>query len=473
MSAPRVGIITFGDHRENTWKNVFGKITTAHHNNAVAALKELPIELIYRQEAARTRDQINEQVDFLRQQKAEILIAHTPCWTSPNLLLHGVQSCDLYTIMLGNRDPGSHGCVGLLGGAGALKQIDHPHSVVRGHYTKELFTERMLPLIRAISVKANLKRSVFGHFGGRSIGIDTATFDPMQWRALFGVDSEHIDQVEIIRMARQIDPARIEKMRTWMENNAKSVLYDDEKLTKEKLDFQIACYIATKEIIRQNNIDFAAIKCMPELSNFEVPQCLSQVFLGDSYDGDEGQKKPIPLACEADADGALTQQILQILSGDQPTLFADVSHIDNDRKVLYCVNCGAICAHYACRSQKPEENLAKIDFKRSIRPGGAAIGFFYGAPGQLQLARLYRKNGQYHMAIIPCEAIEPTQEMVDEFVKARGVHQLPTIFAKINFNIEEFTNTYASNHISGVVGNYEKELMEVCKLYGIVPEVFK
>jgi L-fucose isomerase len=179
------------------------------------------------------------------------------------------------------------------------------------------------------------------------------------------------------------------------------------------------------------------------------------------------------MACEADGDGALTQQILKILSGGTPTFFADVSHIDNARKTIYCVNCGALCAWYAGRKDKAEDNINMISIKQSIRPGGGAISGFFASPGPMQLARLYRVDGKYRMAIIPCEAVTPGVDVINEFVEARGPHQLPALFAKVDFDLQAFVDEYGSNHISGVAGNYEAELVEVCKMLGIEPVIFK
>ena len=91
----------------------------------------------------------------------------------------------------------------------------------------------------------------------------------------------------------------------------------------------------------------------------------------------------------------------------------------------------------------------------------------------MQLARLYRVGGKYKMAIIPCEAEEPTKEMLDEFIRARGPHQLPALFAKVNFDLDVFINEYGSNHISGVEGYYLDELLEVCAMLDIEPVVFR
>jgi L-fucose/D-arabinose isomerase len=473
MNNPRVALVTFGDHRPNEWEKVFKDKTIDKHKKLLSELKQLPIDLLWSDEVARTREQINTQIDDLKSKGAEVFVAHTPCWTSPNLVVHGVQRMDLPTLVFGNRDPGTHGCVGLLGASGALGQIGYEHKTLRMDYNAEEIARKALSFLRAASAGQRLKGSVFGYFGGRSIGIDTSQFDPMQWRKQFGVDAEHIDQVEIIRLAGEMDQARIDKMRTWIEEQAKEVLYNKEKLTKEKFDFQIACYLATKDLVKMHGLDFTAVKCMPELSNSYVPQCMTAAFLPNDYDGEEGDKDPVVMACEADADGALTQQILKILSGGAPTFFADVSHIDNERNTIYCVNCGAMCAWYAARSDNPAENMKKISIRQSVRPGGAGITYFNAAPGPMQLARLYRKDGRYRMAIIPCKAITPDQKLLDEFVEARGPHQLPSLFAEVDFDLDNFVSEYGSNHISGVAGYYEKELVELCTLLDIEPVVFK
>lgn len=469
---PKVGFITFGDHRPDMWENVFSHKTIPLHAKALELMGQLDVDLVLASDFVRTRDQINEEIDKMKGQDIDVLVAHIPCWTSPNLVVHGIQRMGIYTILLGNKDPGTHGCVGLLGAAGALGQIDYPHRCIREDYDLDMYKTKVLPLIKAVSVKEKLKGSVLGLFGGRSIGIDTSQFDPMQWKAQFGIDSEHIDQVEIIRLAEKIDQSRIDNMRTWIEKSAKEIRYNEDKLTKEKFDFQLACYLATKDLVKEWGMDYVALKCMHELSNSYVPQCMTQAFLANHEDA-EGAKTPTPIACEADADGALTQQILRILSGGKPTFFADVSHIDNEKNIMYCVNCGAICVYYAGRSLNTEENLKNIVINQSVRPGGGGITYFNASTGDMQLARLYRKGGKYKMAIIPCEAVEPTQEMLDEFIEARGPHQLPTLFAKCNLDIERFINEYGSNHISGVEGFYLNELLEVCNVLGIEAEVFR
>ena len=341
---------------------------------------------------ARTREQIDAQADALRAAGVEVLLAHTPCWTSPNLVVRGVQRLNLPTVLLGNKHPGTHSTVGLLGAGGTLSQIGFTHLRVREDFGDAL-AAKLLPYARAAAVKSRLRGRTFGLFGGRSLGIDTGTFDPMQWKQLFGVDTEHVDQLEIIRRADQVPAEATERMVAWLTRGVASVAYDGVKLTPERLAFQVRCYLATRQIIDEMGLDFVAIKCMPDLTTHYVPQCLSAALLPGPYDAD-GPREPIMMACEADGDAALTMEILKEVSGGKPVLFMDVSYIDDERGTCYFPNCGALCSWYAQRDARPEANLAKVELRPANRPGGGAITYFTTAPGPLTLARLYPRAGR-------------------------------------------------------------------------------
>ncbi len=153
MIKPKVGLITFGDHREDMWEKVFKTHTQKYHKKIIEVLKSLDIELYHLDDAGRTREQIDAQVDYLKSQSVDLLVAHTPCWTSPNLVVHGVQGMDEFTIMVGNKDMATHGCVGTLGAAGALSQIGLNHKRFRMDYSFEDYKSVLMPVFTAAMVK--------------------------------------------------------------------------------------------------------------------------------------------------------------------------------------------------------------------------------------------------------------------------------------------------------------------------------
>ncbi len=466
MSVPKVGLITFGDERPHEWEKLFKGLTVPRHAAARDYFGALAIELCASPEVARTRDEIDAQVDTLHAAGVEAFIAHVPCWTSPNLVVRGVQRMARPTALVSNKHAGTHGTVGLLGAAGALAQIGYPHQRIREDFDGPRLAEKALPFLRAASAVRRLRGEVFGLFGGRSLGIDTGTFDPMQWRELFGVDVEHIDQLEIIRRAEQMAEAPAQEMVAWLGQTVAGIGYNDQGLTPARLSFQARCYLATKQIIAEKRLDFAAVKCMPDLTNHYVPQCLSAALLPGPYDA-SGAKESFALACEADGDGALTMQILKHVSGGQPTLFADLSYLNEATRTIYLPNCGGMCSWFAGRSDDPRENLRHLELRPAMRPGGGAITYFRAAPGTLTLARLYRKAGRYVLAILPGEAVEPSEAEYAAFVEARGRHQLPTAFVKVNVDFERLIDEFGSNHISGVAGDYARELEHVGRLLNI------
>lgn len=475
MNEPRVGLMTFGDNRPHEWEQVFKQLTEPRHKQAMKYFKRLPIELHASAHVARLKDEIDAQVDALAAAGVEAFIAHTPCWTSPNLVVRAIQRLNLPTIVLTNTSPATHGMVGFLGACGTLDQIGYPHLRVREDFDgadAEAVAVKTLPHFRAAAVKARLRGKVFGLFGGRSLGIDTGTFDPLQWKRMFAVDTEHVDQLEIIRRAELVSEEQTEHMVNWLEQNVAKVEYGQGKLTPEKLAFQVRCYLATKEIIAEKGLDFIAVKCMPDLTTYYVPQCISAAFLPGPYDAG-GAKEPMMMACEADGDGALTMEILKQVSGGKPVLFMDVSYIDDQAQIFYMPNCGAFCSWYAKRSDDPAENLKMVELRPANRPGGGAITYFTASPGPLTFARLYRKHGDYFMAIVSGETIQLSEDKYEEFVQARGNLQLPTAFARLDVDIDTFINEFASNHILAVDGVYVRELQHVCQMLGITPVVFE
>jgi len=124
------------------------------------------------------------------------------------------------------------------------------------------------------------------------------------------------------------------------------------------------------------------------------------------------------------------------------------------------------------RSGDPAENLKKVELRPANRPGGGAITYFTTSPGPLTFARLYRVNGEYHMSIACGETVEIPQDKYEVFVAARGSHQLPTAFAKLEVDVDVFIDSFASNHILAVDGTFVEELVHLCALLGIEPVVY-
>lgn len=204
-------------------------------------------------------------------------------------------------LLFSTLDPAHAGLIAMLAGAAALDQLGIKNARMWGAIGDDRTLRRIVNHAKVAYVVNKLKGKVLGLFGGRPMGLYTTTSDPSQVYSIFGVDIEHVDQLEIVNRAEKVPLDRIEKAHQWLQRSVSKIDFDQNKLTKEKLGKQIASYIATKEIAREKGFDFLAVKCHPELSGTYCTQCLTQALMNDPYDWD-GEKQILPTACEADID---------------------------------------------------------------------------------------------------------------------------------------------------------------------------
>ncbi|GAJ06598.1 unnamed protein product, partial [marine sediment metagenome] len=251
----------------------------------------------------------------------------------------------------------------------------------------------------------------------------------------------------------------------WLGKNVKQINYNGDKLTPETLKYQLKCYLATRRIIEERQLDFISIKCHYELSEHYVTQCVNCVLCSDPYDW-RGKKEPTVFACEADSDGALTMQILKLISG-LPTLFIDLRHYDEKEGVYVFCNCGAQSTWFAERSENHVDNLKKVTLYPVIpkyKAKGAHLQY-QCKEGEITFARLGRDGkGQYEMAILRGEFVEFPMEKLRE-----TCWEWPHAYAKIDIPPDKLIDVWPANHFHAVSGNYIAELMKICEILKIKP----
>ena len=317
-------------------------------------------------------------------------------------------------LLAANLNPDWPGMVAMLAAGGALHHLGIEHFRVTGDVTELEVLEKYLRFARCAAVASGLNGQKYGLIGGRSLGMYSATASMQQWQKQFGVDIEHVDQSEIVRLAAEVPEAQVEKAYAWLNDNVGDIRYDGQRLTPEKLKTQIRHTEATKRIIRENDFDFIGVKCHYEMSRHYCTQCLGQAFINDPYDWD-GPKEPVVFACEADSDGALTMQILKMLTGS-PVIFMDVRHWDEEHQVMVFCNCGSQSTWYARCSDDPAENLKDVTLYPCLEiyaGGGAHVNLMTKA-GQATIARLNRTLDRYRMDIILAEFVELPREKMAE-----------------------------------------------------------
>lgn len=460
---PRLGLVTISDNRDSAHTELL-PINLHFQAHVVDIIREKnDFEVVVSEVVVHTAREATEAAHTLMSAGIDGLIMNFSIWVYPNLAVILARNVNVPILMLSNVHPERAGLVGMMASAGSLDQLGIQNTRVWGDVADDDVYARVVQFARAAGVVTGLKGSVYGMFGGRSMGMYTGVAEQSTWMSKFGVDCEHIGEMEILRLAKEVDTERVERAFQWLTQNVSQINYNGKGLTEEKLHFQIACYLATKDMVRDRELDFIGIKCQPEMGNYHVTQCLTQAFLNDPYDM-EGEKEITVTSCENDMDGALTMQILHLVTG-LPTLFFDFRHYDAENDVFVFSNCGSQSTYYATRSDDYAENLRKVQFfcqPPEFYPAGGATVRYMAAEGDLTCARLTRNNGKYRMVIFPVEVKTfPEEKMAETSV------EWPQAFIQINVTPEELINVYGSNHAHAVAGNIVPELIKICQLLDI------
>jgi len=460
---PRIGIITLGDPREEVpWRSEEDKL----HEELVNILKKSKeLKTFYPHKVVRAYKDIIEIIKRITRDEIDLLLLYIPVWTYPAITVagareaieRGVQLIVIYS---------DRGLSGILASAGALKQVGIRSKLI--YCNKEELVENITKLARACMAINRLKGMRYGVIGGRALGMYTVVDDPIRWQREFGVDIDHIDQVEVLREVEKIPEDKINTYLRWIQKNFGLIEYDDKMLTLDILKKQIRVYIALKRIINKYNFDFCGLKCQPELSDHYVCACLAIALINDPYDA-EGYKEPIVCACEVDHDGALTMEILKIISGGKPTTLMDVLSYDEELELLYLGNCGGMATWFTKRSDDLGENLREVHLRPQIqgKAGGAATQYV-ADEGIFTIARLFREGDEYRMVLIRSKAVKVPRENLK-----RDMWPWPHIVVK--FKKSDFLNlldVLGANHLHATEGDYIEELIEFCKLKGIKYVVF-
>jgi len=412
------------------------------------------LEVTYNNEIIGTIQKALQETKRLISQDVDCLLFFIPDWTFPNLIVEAAGVREAPVLLFSPLDPSHAGLIGMLASSAALDQLGMKNTRIWGKIGDDETLEKIISHAKVVYTLNELNGRVLGLFGGSPMGIYTATADPSQVYSVFGVDVKHIDQLEIVRSAEKVSKDKIDKAYEWLKQKVKKIYFDGNKLTEEILRKQISSYLATKEIIKEEQLDFIAVKCHPELSGGFCSQCLTQAFMNDPYDWD-GDKKIVPTACESDIDGAITMEILHLLTGE-PVTFFDLRHFSQVDNIFTFMNCGAQSTWFASRSSNPSEDLELVSLCPQIFDAGGASLQFQCSPGEITLARLSRIKREYAMQIALAEFIErPAEEM------KKTVFGWPQGFIKLKSDPTEFLATIGSNHMHAVYGNWVDELVEI------------
>ncbi len=467
LRKPRIGILGFSDGEPEVHEELKGFVQAQMDAIANALQNSGQVEVITGERLINSVKTAKEEAIKLAAKGVDGTIFSYGVFSFPNFSAIAARNGQGPFLLAANLNPEWPGMVAMLASGGALHHLGIDHFRVAGDVDEQKILEKILTFCRCAYVATGLNGLKYGLLGGRSLGMYSAVVNMQDWQQKFGVDIEHIDESEIVRLAAAIPDEQVERAFKWLTENMGAIKYDGNQLTPEKLKTQIRHYEATRKIIELNKLDFLGVKCHYDMSRHYCTQCLGAAFINDPYDWN-GPKEPVVFACEADSDAALTMQILKMLTGT-PVIFMDVSHWDSEYKVMVFANCGSESTWFATGTDDYAANLKQTTLypALNIYSGGGAHVNLMTYPGKATIARLNRKQERYRMTIIPAEFVEVPREKMAETTK-----EWPHTFAKLSFDHEIFLEKFDANHCHAVYGDHVEELKMICKMLDIDVETF-
>ena len=153
----------------------------------------------------------------MRSHDAEAAVFNIPVFAFPNFSLLAARILEMPVLLSSPRDGTLPGLGGIMAAHGAMAQVGLKSRKMWGNPLEEpALQARLSAFCRASGAVARLKGSVYGLIGGRSMGMNTGVANPQDWMRKFGVDTEQIDQLELVRRAKTVDEEEVERAYAWM-----------------------------------------------------------------------------------------------------------------------------------------------------------------------------------------------------------------------------------------------------------------
>jgi len=233
-------------------------------------------------------------------------------------------------------------------------------------------------------VLAALKGSKISVVGKHPDGFDTCEYDEDLLRNMVGMSVDTITTDDLFERAKSVDADRVAAAKAQTAS-----LKGIDEVDQEQLDRSLRVFCGLQDVAQDTGAKALGVRCWPEMfTDYGCAACGPMAMMNENK---------VPSACEADVHGALSQLMLQELSGE-PAWMTDLVDItpEDDTAVLW--HCGL-----APLSMKDPEAEAEATIHTNRRM--PLLHQFPIKPGRVTLARLSRAKNETRMMIAGAEVV--------------------------------------------------------------------
>lgn len=437
----KIGLICVGlEGERNDLAEIF-------RTDAVKALKAHELEVLNSADVCTlTGEEVLRQTRDCEKMGADAFVYLIGTWCLASHVIDAVRESKVPFAVWGIPEPASFSSVGANVVHGTLGEMNIKHKLVYGFPEEECTMRELCGFLKAAALKKELSGLRLGLIGGRSISAYPTAADPNQIKKLFGVEVEHIDQLVLLEKAREIPTdlcdGRIAEMRE---------RYGSVDVPEDMLRRAVSVYFALREIIEEQKLNLLSVKCIGEFMDRYSSCCMALSMLSD-----EG----FVCNCQCNINALISSYILNRLSGE-PCFFGDVNVVLREEKSMRLICCGGLPGKLAANDRE----IRIVPQYEYMGGGRGACTFFCMKEGPVTVGTLGRDNGNYVMNIASGRAY---RESDAELLKVRSWAQG---FVKLDCDPMEFYRNLRCNHSVVAYGDYKNELLELCELYDIRPEM--
>lgn len=324
--------------------------------------------------------------------------------------------------------------VGAHAWASTLRQMGHAFDVVYGDPADAGTRQRFDEAVRMAATVRRLRTVRLGMVGGQAPGYFAMGADPFTIHRGLGVQLQTFSLIEFANVVNDLKDeavnADVAKVK------ALNLPYKD--TNEEDLPMASRLYLAMRSFMDNENLDALTVRCWPEMPNFfgQWP------YLGIARLADEGRA----IACEGDADGALTAWIGESLGMGRCYLSDWLEH-DHETITLWHVGAApmSLCAP---KGEPGEPRIARhFNIKK---PTVVEATLREDMP--ITIARFWRIEGSYRLTAREGRTIPPKRHLMATNGLARLDKQDPREW------FEELCHEGMPHHVAVFAGHHAATL---------------
>ncbi|HEX3717192.1 MAG TPA: L-fucose/L-arabinose isomerase family protein [Verrucomicrobiae bacterium] len=291
--------------------------------------------------------------------------------------------------------------------ATTFRQMGHPFEVVYGDPDAAETQQRLVEAARIAATVRKLKRVRLGMIGGQAPGFFTMSGDPFAIHQGLGAQMQTFSLLEFADVVKGLS----EKAVAEDVAKAKALGLPHKDTTDAVFPMDSRLYLAMRHFLDAENLDALTIRCWPEM-----PNTFGQwPYLALARLIDEGRA----VACEGDADGALTNWIGESLGMGRCYL---TDWLEHDHETITLWHGGAAPMGLCPPAGEPGSPRIALHFN-SKKPTVVEASLRENMP--VTLLRFWRYEGGYHLTAREGTTIKPKRALMGTNGLARLTDQDP------------------------------------------------